>query len=346
MSDFHSLTISRISQETPNAVSVTFDIPEHLKNTFRFKAGQYITLKHELNGNEVRRAYSLCCTPSSGALTVGIKKVEGGTFSVYANETLKEGDSLEVMIPEGKFVWDSSVKHHAAFVAGSGITPVLSIVKTALENDDNSTFLLVYGNQTLAETMFADELAALKETYPDRFSLEYIFSRSQEKNALRGRIDKSVVNYLLKNKYGEASYDRFYLCGPEAMIHEVSETLQGRGVDKTNILFELFTSSEADSPAPSGAGTTQVKVIVDDETFEYSMSQETSILDAALEEDIDPPYSCQGGICSSCIARITEGKAEMRKNQILTDGEVAEGLVLTCQAHPTTPTLAVDYDDV
>lgn len=349
MSDFHSLTISEVKKETPNSVSIAFEIPSHLTDAFAFKAGQYVTLKHTIEGSEIRRAYSICSAPSSGVLKVGVKKVEGGTFSVFANDKLSAGDTLEVMLPEGNFVFepnDQNAKTYGAFVAGSGITPVLSIATDVLEREPNSIFVLVYGNQTLAETMFASDLQNLKDTYGDRFKTSHIYSRSQEQNALRGRIDKSVVNYLLKNNYGAFEFDKFYLCGPEEMIQEVTATLLGRGIAKENILFELFTSSDAGALTEAHDGTTQVTILLDDETESFSMTQKDSVLDAALKHKLDAPFSCQGGICSTCIARVKEGSVEMAKNQILTDGELAEGLILTCQAHPTSAKLVVDYDDV
>ncbi|GAB5400710.1 MAG: ferredoxin--NADP reductase [Aureisphaera sp.] len=349
MSEFHLLSISELKKETPNAVCITFDIPSHLVETFKFKAGQYITLKTELNGQEVRRAYSLCSSPESGTWSVGVKKVEGGTFSVFANDVLKVGDTLEVMLPEGNFMFEpqqNESRHYAAFAAGSGITPVLSIIKDVLEREPQSRFTLVYGNKSKVETMFFDQLELLKESFSDRLIVEYIFSQSEEQNAMRGRIDRSVVNYLLKNRFQDFSFDRYYLCGPEEMINVVSETLKSRGVNGEHILFELFTTSEEGELKESHEGNTQITIIVDDETETFTMSQEQSVLDAALDQDLDPPYSCQGGICSSCIARVKEGKVEMRKNQILTDSELEEGLILTCQSHPTTTTLVVDYDDV
>jgi ring-1,2-phenylacetyl-CoA epoxidase subunit PaaE len=349
MPQFHSLVISEVKKETPNSVSITLEIPEQLTQIFAFKAGQYITFKHELDGAEVRRSYSLCSSPGSGKLRVGVKKVMGGSFSVFANDELKAGDTLEVMPPEGNFVFEPNVsnqKTYASFAAGSGITPVLSIIKEVLEREPKSNFVLIYGNQTLIETMFYAELEALKSNYPDRFSIEYIFSRSEEKNALRGRIDRSVVNYLLKNKYGETSFETFYLCGPEAMINEVSETLQGRGISKEQIRFELFTSSEEGELTESHDGNTTVTITLDDETETFVMSQKQSVLEAALDKGLDAPFSCRGGICSTCIARVKKGKVEMRKNQILTDSELEDGFVLTCQSHPTTPTLEIDYDDV
>ncbi len=349
MSDFHALKITAVDSLTPNAVTLTFDIPEHLKNTFAYTAGQYITIKHTVNGEELRRAYSISSAPSSGKITVGIKKVPNGTFSVYANESIKTGDVLEVMPPEGRFVFESpsEAKNVAAFAAGSGITPIMSIVQTVLESHSENTFVLVFGNQSPEETMYLKALQELQGRYTDRFFIQHLFSRAQEENALFGRIETSTVNFIIKNKFKETTFDSFYLCGPEEMINTVSDTLKSNGISEDKILFELFTSSDAeDTLAEELEGKTKLEVLVDDETFSITMDKKELVLDAVLKEDINAPYSCQGGVCSSCIARITEGKAEMVKNQILTDGEVAEGLILTCQAHPLTPTLKVDYDDV
>lgn len=349
MNDFHALKIAAVDTLTQNAVALTFEVPENLKNTFAFTAGQYITIKHTVNGEELRRAYSISSAPSSGKLTVGIKKVPKGTFSVYANENIKAGDVLEVMPPEGRFVFEKSseVKNIAAFAAGSGITPIISIAQTVLESHPESTFVLVFGNQTPEETMYLQAVQELQNKYTDRVFVKYVYSRSQEENALFGRIETSTVNFIIKNKFKETSFDAFYLCGPEEMITSVSDTLKTNGIAEDKIFFELFTSSDTeDTLAEELDGKTTVEVTVDDEVFSLSMDKKTLVLDAVLKENINAPYSCQGGVCSSCIARITEGKAEMVKNQILTDGEVAEGLILTCQAHPLTPILKVDYDDV
>lgn len=349
MSDFHALNISEVKRETPNAVSISFEIPEHLKNVFAFKAGQYITIKHTVNGKEIRRAYSLCSSPKSAKLKVGIKSVPNGSFSVFANTQLKAGDTLDVMPPEGKFILETNAENsnnYAAFAAGSGITPVLSIIQNALEDEPKSTFVLVYGNKTPNESMFLTELSRLQESYPDRFFIQFVMSREETENSLFGRIDRSTVNYILKNKHKDLSFDAFYLCGPEPMIDEVSSTLKENGINEKRIHHELFTTSEEGLLVESHDGNTTVTVTLDDETETFVMPQTKSVLEAALAEGIDAPYSCQGGICSTCIARIVEGKAEMRKNQILTDGEIAEGLILTCQAHPTSPKLVVDYDDV
>lgn len=349
MSDFHALTVSAIDQLTPNAVALTFAIPENSKEAFVFSAGQYITLKHNINGEEVRRAYSISSAPSSENLTVGIKKVPNGIFSTYANDILKAGDSLEVMPPDGRFLFekDGNEKTIAAFAAGSGITPIMSIAQTVLESDEKNRFVLVLGNQTPKEAMYRDAILQLQEQYSERFFVQFIYSRSTEVDCLFGRIETSTVNLITKNKFKDFDFDAFYLCGPELMIKTVSETLTKNGVAESKILFELFTSSaNEDTIAETLDGKTKIEVVVDDEEFSFTMDQKELVLDAVLKEDIDAPYSCQGGVCSSCIARVTEGKAEMLKNQILTDSEVAEGLILTCQAHAITPTLKVDYDDV
>ncbi len=349
MSRFYPLLVSRIKRETPQAVIITFELPSALKETFTFTAGQYITIKHILDGKEIRRAYSICSSPSEEVLKIGVKEVSNGHFSVFANHQLKQGDTLEVMPPEGKFTFSpnpDSLKNYTAFVAGSGITPVLSIIKCVMECQPKSKFLLVYGNRNIEQTMFYHDLTALQTQYPNRLLLEFVYSREDVEGALFGRIDTGTANFFLKNKYKDIDFDRFYLCGPEEMIHSITQTLQNNGVPKENILFELFTTTEKENTLEIADGSTQLTLTVDDETHTFSMPQTKTVLDAALEKDIDAPYSCRGGVCSTCIAKITEGKAVMKKNQILTDEEIREGYILTCQAHPTTPTLEVDYDDV
>ena len=349
MPDFYSLKVDAVEQLTPNAVALSFEIPDELKQTFSFSSGQYITIKRELGGQELRRAYSISSAPSSGNLTVGIKKMQNGTFSKYANENVKTGDVLEVMPPEGRFAFEptNSSQTIAAFAAGSGITPIISIAQTVLESNSKSKFVLVFGNQTPKETMYREIILGLQEKYNDRFFVQWVYSKSSEADCLFGRIDSSTVNLITKNKFKDLEFDAFYLCGPEEMIETVSTTLKGNGIDEEKILFELFTSSDSeDSLAGDLEGKTKVSIVLDDEEFELTMDKKEIVLDAVLKENIDAPYSCQGGVCSSCIARITKGKAEMVKNQILTDGEIEEGLILTCQAHPLTPSLKVDYDDV
>ncbi len=346
MSEFHTLTVSEIKKETPNAVAITFQVPEDIKNAFAFKAGQYVTIKFQHKGKDLRRAYSICSSPKSGVLKIGVKKVTDGAFSEYANTQLNVGDTLQVMKPTGKFTLEANLKNYAAFAAGSGITPVLSLIKSVLEEMPKSTFLLVYGNRTTVETMFHNEILELKRQYPKRFFAEFIYSRKEEENARFGRIDRSTVNFYLKNKYSETPFEAFYLCGPEEMIDEVHATLKHNGINDKQIYHELFSTAEKGLLVGKHDGNTRITITLDDDIETFSMSQTKSILEAALDEGLDPPYSCQGGICSTCIARLKEGKAEMRKNQILTDSEIADGLILTCQAHPTTDTVVVDYDDV
>ena len=348
MADFHKVHIKEITQETANAVSVLFDIPENLKEDFNFTAGQYITLQTIINGEEIRRAYSICSTPKSGDIRVAIKAVENGTFSTYATSVLKAGDEIEITAPEGRFSLNAEPnKNYIGFAAGSGITPILSMIKTVLETEPTTNFSLVYGNKTAADTIFYEELNALKESFPNRFKLHYIFSREEVKNQLRGRIDRSVTNYFVKNMYKETTFDAAFLCGPEEMIHEVSATLKSNNIAKENIHFELFTVSvDEEALAEVKEGTTQITVMLDDEETTFTMQQTDDILAATLRNQLDPPYSCQGGVCSSCLAKVTEGKAVMVKNSILTDSEVEEGLILTCQAHPTTAKISIDFDDV
>jgi len=350
MSDFHTLTIKDITRETPKAVSIEFDVPSELSKEFKFIAGQYITIKTIVDGKEIRRAYSICSAPNSGTLCVAVKEIEGGIFSTIANNTLKIGDTLAVHTPEGNFVLptDPSAKNtYAAFAAGSGITPVMSMIKTVLEEEPDSRFVLTYGNQTPEETIFLEELTSLESQYPDRFFIHYIYSRTRVDGAHFGRIEKSTVNYILKNKFKDVAFSAFYLCGPEAMINTAKQTLLEHGIQEQSIHFELFTSStEAIEIDADLEGKTTITVLVDDEEFQFVMEQKKTILDATLDEDIDAPYSCQGGVCSSCICKVIEGSAVMEKNNILTDSEIAEGLVLACQAHPTSSSLKIDFDDV
>jgi len=351
MSSFHKLSIKNIRRETDKAISISFNLPENIKEAFAFKAGQYITLKTEIDGIEVRRDYSLCVSPKSGELKIAIKEVKDGTFSAYANSNLKAGNTIEVAPPKGRFIFepnDSKTKNIALFTAGSGITPVLSIIKCALEEEVHSKIILVYGNKTTKDTMFLNELLELQRNYKERFSIQFVFSQQDEDDAIFGRIEKSTVNYVLKNKHKHIEVDAFYLCGPEAMIHTVKDVLTSHNIDENRIHFELFKAAKPVEVKEEikSKGSTKITVTVDDETTTFEMSPKQTILEAALDEDLDAPYSCQGGICSSCLAKVTEGSATMRQNNILTESEVAEGLILTCQAHPTTPSISVDYDDV
>jgi ring-1,2-phenylacetyl-CoA epoxidase subunit PaaE len=351
MSSFYKLQIKDVKKETSNAISVLFSVPQELKSTFQFVAGQYVNLKLTLDGKEIRRAYSICSSPNSGELRIAIKSIKNGFFSKFANENLKPGDLLDVGVPEGKFVFEPKnerQKNYVGFVAGSGITPVMSILQSVLENEPNSTFVLVYGNKTANETIFYEQLHQLQMNYVGRFFVHYVYSQAKIDGELFGRIDKANVNYVLNTKHKEKEFDTFYLCGPEEMINLVSTLLKEHNIADKNIKFELFsTSSSQENNAPlSDNGHTKITVLVDDEETTFEMSQKQTLLEAALKQGIDAPYSCQGGICSSCLARISKGTAEMKKNSILTDKEVADGLILTCQAHPTSSEIFVDFDDV
>lgn len=350
MSTFYKLAVKEITRETPEAVSVLFQVPAELQANYRFVAGQYINLKLTLDGNEIRRAYSICSTPESGELRIAIKSIKNGYFSKFANEQLTVGKVLEVGTPEGKFTFEPDAarqKNYAAFVAGSGITPVMSILQTVLEKEPNSTFVLVYGNKSSNETIFYNQLHDLQLKYVGRFFVHYVFSQQKADDQLFGRIEKSTVNFVLKNKHKEKEFDKFFLCGPEEMINRVSDVLKENNVKEKDIKFELFSASSSENEIKKSLeGHTKITVLVDGDETSFEMSQKQSLLEAALKQGLDAPYSCQGGICSSCIARISKGTAEMKKNTILTDGEIAEGLILTCQAHPTSSEIFVDYDDV
>ncbi len=348
MSTFHKLSIKNYIQETANAVSLIFDIPEHLKDNFSFKAGQYVTLKTTIEAKEIRRSYSICSSPNSGELKVAIKRVENGVFSTYAISHLKTGDVIEVHEPEGKFILEPTRStNYLGIVAGSGITPVLSMIKTVLQLEPSSSFTLIYGNKSSDETMFKTELDALSIAYDTRFNLEYVFSRQNEEGALFGRIDEGHTNYFIKNIYKNWSFKTAFLCGPEQMIKTVSTTLKENHYKESQILFELFTASiNEESSSELKNGQTEVTVLLDDEELSFTMNQKDDILAAALRNDVDAPYSCQGGVCSSCLGKVTQGTAVMVKNSILTDDEVNEGFILTCQAHPTSSKISIDFDDV
>ena len=347
MATFYNLTIQKIIVETADAVSLIFEVPASLKETFSFRAGQYLTLKKEIDGAEVRRAYSICASPNSNELKVAIKAVENGTFSTYATTKLQEGDVLEVAPPEGKFIIEPQAnKKYIGFAAGSGITPVLAMIKQVLEDEPSANFTLVYGNKTAQTTIFKAELDALATQYASQFNLHYLYSREAENGASLGRIDEAHTLHVLKDLNSSSSFDAAFLCGPEAMINTVSDTLKDNGFDNEQIHFELFTTSTEAIDLDIPAGKTQITVLLDDEEISFTMDKTDDILAASLRNDLDAPYSCQGGVCSSCLGKVTEGKAIMSKNSILSDDEVKEGFVLTCQAYPTTSTLVLDFDDV
>ncbi len=351
MFKFHTLTIKELKKETADAVSILFEIPAVLKEEFKFIAGQYINIKKNIAGVELRRAYSICSAPKSGELRIAIKAVDNGTFSVFATTILKEGDILEVSKPLGKFVLETDsekTKNYLGIAAGSGITPVMSMIKAVLTEEPKSTLKLIYGNKTEVDTIFYAEINELQQLYPTKFNVQYVFSREPKEAALFGRIDKGNLNFILKNKFKDISFDTAFLCGPETMINTAKETLIENGLGENNIHFELFTPPVVSENEIHIAfeGTCEITVVVDDEETTFEMDSKLTILTAALKEGLDAPYSCQGGICSSCLAKVTEGKAVMDKNSILSDAEIKDGFILTCQAHPTTQKITIDYDNV
>lgn len=350
MSRFNLLTVKEVRRETPNAVSIVFDIPADLQEGYAFKAGQYLNIKHLHEGKEIRRAYSICSTPTSGEVRIAVKKVEHGVFSTYANEVLKAGDQLEVEAPEGRFILEpnpAAANNYAAFVAGSGITPVMAILKTVLEQEPNSKFVLVYGNKNAEETIFYKELHDLQAQYPERLNVYFVYSRIRENDSIFGRIDKANINFVVNNKHKDTAFDHYYLCGPEDMINTVSATLQEKGVSKDKIAFEIFTpNTDGVDPVQADGGTTRVTTLVDDEETTFEMPKSEVLLNGVLKAGVDAPYSCQGGICSSCMCKIVKGSAVMKKNSILSDDEIADGIILSCQAIVTSDEIYVDYDDV
>ncbi len=350
MSTFHPLKIKDVRRETPQAVSIAFDIPDNLRDDYNFVAGQYINIKTNFEGQDIRKAYSICSAPGTNELRVAIKAVKNGGFSVFANEKLAVGDTMEVGTPEGKFIFEPKPdrqRNYAAFVAGSGITPVLSIIQSVLQGEPESTFVLIYGNKSPQDTIFHQFLHDLHQEYVGRFFVHFVYSQSKADDALFGRIERSVVNFVINNKHKEKEFEKFYLCGPEQMILAVNEVLREHNIPEKNIKFELFSTPIAEKKIEENLdGQTKITVLVDDEEVTFMMSQQMTILDAALKQGVDAPYSCQGGICSSCMARITNGTAQMKKNAILTDGEIADGLILTCQAHPTSGEIYIDFDDI
>ena len=343
--NFHSLTVSKIERFNADSLAISLAIPADLKSNFRFEPGQYITFSHSVGDKEIRRSYSIASVPKDGMITVGIKEVSGGIFSTYANKTLKEGDVLKVSAPEGGFVLDKEANSILAIGAGSGITPLLSIIKTALSNNPEVKVGLIYGNQSDRSMMFKDSIQKLSQNFSDRFFAVHAFSREQGGDYF-GRIDRGVILHALKNNLARLGVpDKTYLCGPEAMIHLAKDTLLNQGVAEENILFELFVASE-NAKEISVSGMASVRVLLDGENHEIQVPKEEFLLDSLLEQGIDAPYSCQGGSCSSCICKITEGSADMARNQVLTDNEIASGFVLSCQAKITSTSLAVDFDNV
>jgi len=348
MSKFNPLKVKEIKRETPLAVSIVFDVPADLKADYQFEAGQYVNIKSIINGEELRRSYSISSSPKSDELRIVVKAVENGLFSTFATQQLQTGDILEVAQPEGKFVLENKdAKVIAGIAAGSGITPIISLAKDVLENAVDTTFVLIYGNKSVEDTIYYNEIEALKAHYLGRFFVHYTFTKEHLDGSLFGRIERSTINFVLKNKHNEKQFDEYFLCGPEDMIKKVTDVLKENGTAEEQIHYELFTTSSTNGEIPvSGEGMVKVTVLVDDVETTFNMPRTENILNAALKHGVDAPYSCQGGICSSCMCRTVKGSAEMKTNHILMDDEVEEGLLLACQAYVTSDEIYVDFDDV
>jgi ring-1,2-phenylacetyl-CoA epoxidase subunit PaaE len=361
MSDrFHSLRIADIRPETERAVCLTLDVPDALREDFRFIPGQYLTLRTRLEGEDIRRSYSICSGIDEGKLRVGIKRVEDGLFSNFANDFLKPGDTIDVLPPRGSFhtpLHPDHEKRYLCICAGSGITPVLAIVKSVLSQEPKSRVTLLFGNRNSASIMFKEDLCFLKNRYMSRFEWFNILSREQQDaEVLCGRLDNRKGAELSRcGLIDIEGSDEFFLCGPESMISEVSRGLRKSGVDEKKIHYELFFASAEDARVTVekhharaqryGGQVSEVAIKAAGRSLQFELSADgENILDAALRNGADLPFSCKSGVCATCKARLVEGQVEMDLNHSLSDEEVAEGMVLSCQAHPVSEKVSLDYD--
>ena len=355
---FHQLTIQDIRQETPDCVSIAFHVPDQLKETYTFTQGQNITIRWKTGNEEIRRSYSICSSPLEGELRVAVKKVVDGRFSQIANTVLKQGDVLDVFPPTGNFhtsLDEKNQKRYVAFAAGSGITPVLSLIKTTLAVETGSHFTLIYGNRDRSSIIFKEQLEALKNRYMNRFTIVHVLSREKTDAAINhGRINAEKCEALAAGIIQFNSTDEFFLCGPEAMIFSVKEWLLFKGVSAKNIHFELFTTPGQVIPGvkpdiekftPEEGKMSRVTITLDGISFDLDLAYGAeAILDAALKTGADLPYACKGGVCSTCRAKLLEGKIEMDTNYALEPDELESGFILTCQAHPRSEKVVVTFD--
>jgi len=355
MSKFHKLSVASVEPETRDAVAITFAVPEALAEPFRFAAGQHLTLRADIEGQDVRRSYSICSGVEDGKLRIAVKRNPGGVFSAWANEMLKAGDALDVLPPLGHFnvpLAAGNRKHYAAFAAGSGITPLLSIIKTTLATEPQSRFTLFYGNRASGTVMFKEELAALKDTYLTRFNLVHVLSReAQDIELLHGRIDRAKADALLTHWLDLDHVDAVFVCGPDGMMQAVAEALKARDYPDARVKIERFATSiprhehRPAKVAEPGHTECEVTVVLEGVTRTFALEKgKENILDAGLKAGIELPYSCKSGVCSTCRAKLTAGEVDMDVNFALEDYEVARGFVLTCQSYPVTDRVAVDYD--
>lgn len=353
MAKFHSLTIKSISKPTEESVAISFDVPPNLKDEFKFIQGQHLTLKKDIDGEDTRRTYSLCTCPLDDDLTVVVKKLNGGKFSTYANEQLKQGDELEVIPPHGSFYTElnpDNEKTYVGFVAGSGITPIISILETTLRTEPKSEFILFYGNRKTSTIIFQERLEALKNKFLGRLSLYHIMDEErQESDLFNGIINEDKIRRFAEVFFNPTNADEYFTCGPEPMMLTVRDTLKDLGVAEERIHLELFTS-------PAGKLGTQQKVVehekaqseitvvLDGNSITFPYDSKESILDVAFQNGADLPYACKGGVCSTCVARVEEGEVDMEINYALEPDELERGLVLTCQSRPKTEKVKLSFD--
>jgi len=352
---FHPLRVSTVDRLTDDAVAVGFLVPEELRELFAFRAGQHLTVRRVTDAEDARRSYSICSTPAElaahGRVRIGVRAVAEGVFSTYALTALQPGDTVDVLPPLGHFTTDfepSRARHYAAIVAGSGITPVLSLVATALAVEPASRFTVLYGNRYARSVMFAEELADLKDRYPARLHLVHVLSReAQEAALLSGRLDEDRLRALFDTLLDPAGVDEWFLCGPYGLVTGARKTLAERGVPEATVRAELFhVTDEPPPPRPPEevAGEAEVTIMLDGRTSTFRMGRDERVLDAALKVRPELPYACRGGVCSTCRARLVDGEVTMARNYALEPDETAAGYVLTCQSSPLTDRLTVDYD--
>ena len=354
---FHALRVADVRRETADAVSIAFDVPPQLEVEYRFAAGQYLTLRRMVDGEEVRRSYSICSGPDDGELRIAVKRVEGGRFSTWATSEVRAGDSFDVMTPTGRFgvaYEPDEARVYLGFAAGSGITPILSITKGLLARERLSRVFLFYGNRSTADMLFREALEELKDRYLGRLSIFHVLSQEQQDvPVLNGRFDAAKVRLLLRYLVPAELVDHAFLCGPESMSEAIEAELLGLGLRPEQVHVERFVSAHGGKPRRQKLAPIQgeaphavASLIVDGRHAEVSIAEGEAVLDAALRAGLDLPYACKGGICSTCRARVLEGRVEMEVNFSLEPWETERGYVLTCQARPITPRVVIDYDQV
>ncbi len=350
--EFHTLTVSEVERLTDDAVAVTLDVPSDLEEAFDFDPGQHVTIRTSIDGDDVRRSYSICADPASGRLRVGIKRLAGGAFSNWANDHIEPGTKLDVMPPVGEFTVhpDSGAQRHiAAVAAGSGITPVISLATSILEGEPASRLTLVFGNQASRSVMFLEELEGLKDRHTDRFNLVHVLSREEGAVPLFfGRIDHVKLDQLLETVVDAASVDAWYLCGPYELVETANEVLAARGVAEEDVFTELFFNEAVTAPPPEPddtSGLTEVRFTLEGRASTVFVDPNgLPILDHALQVRRELPFSCRGGMCTTCRAQVIDGEVRMDKNWSLTRDELDAGHILTCQSHPTSEELEITYD--